>query len=359
MSAQVARRTAAPVALPMVRHAPRPRLLTVVVVRQGTGGPRSAVARLAILRTGRCGPARLLAVVPLPAGPRGRIRGTAGPDLLPAQRPALARVLRRHGWRLAETPARSSRVPAPAGGPLSHAQAPAPTTVLAATALPVPSPGAPGFTARDATAPTPASDAPARAPRSRARAGDDGGRWPWIAVASAITLAGGAMFGAALWFARPPAVPTPEAAPAVDARAWDTPAASPGLAAAHVPRLHLTGVMSGPSGTGIALISNEDGASRAYPVGAPVDGDLVLMSLTDTRASLGPAGQAPTLVLDLEVPAAHAPRPLAAGDLLGKPVEPGTEGASYPADDLTPPPDSTAATGKQALSRGRHMRLRR
>lgn len=72
-------------------------------------------------------------------------------------------------------------------------------------------------------------------------------------------------------------------------------------------RFKLIGVMASkqPDGNGYALIAVDAKPARAYPVGARLDGDIVLQSVSLRTASIGPAqgGAAATL----EVPALPPP----------------------------------------------------
>ena len=85
------------------------------------------------------------------------------------------------------------------------------------------------------------------------------------------------------------------------------PAAAPQVAAD--PRFRLIGVVA-PRGAdagpvGVALIATDGKPPKAYRVGAPVDGDLVLLSVRARGASLGPAGQ--EAQVDLQLPALPPP----------------------------------------------------
>jgi general secretion pathway protein C len=74
-------------------------------------------------------------------------------------------------------------------------------------------------------------------------------------------------------------------------------------------RFRLIGVVAPRSaaakGEGLALIATEGKPPKAYRVGAPVDGEMVLLSVHSRGASLGPRGQ-PTQVA-LELPALPPP----------------------------------------------------
>jgi general secretion pathway protein C len=113
--------------------------------------------------------------------------------------------------------------------------------------------------------------------------------------------------------------------------------APPQLAAAGTPvatepalasRFKLLGVAAPRQGgeqVGVALIAVDGKPARGYRVGAPVDGPIVLQSVSARGASLGPTGAAPQLTLEL--PALPAPatssRPPGASMGAGAPVAPG------------------------------------
>jgi len=73
-------------------------------------------------------------------------------------------------------------------------------------------------------------------------------------------------------------------------------------------RFRLTGVMAGkPPGTqGVALIAVDGKLPRAFHVGASVDGDMVLQSVSLRTAAIGPAQGTPAVVLELPPLAAVA-----------------------------------------------------
>src|SRR5436853_178173 len=83
-------------------------------------------------------------------------------------------------------------------------------------------------------------------------------------------------------------------APTVDA----TPAVATPAAGS---RFQLTGVMAPkvPGGPGIALIAVDGKTPRAYRVGAAIDGDLVLQSVSHRSVSIGPARGSPLVVLEM------------------------------------------------------------
>jgi general secretion pathway protein C len=91
-------------------------------------------------------------------------------------------------------------------------------------------------------------------------------------------------------FAAPAGTPEPEAAMP----------APPGLAS----RFQLLGVMAPrpgerPSSQGVALVGIDGKPPRPYRVGAPVDGELVLLAVAPRSASFGPAGGAALFQLEL------------------------------------------------------------
>lgn len=85
--------------------------------------------------------------------------------------------------------------------------------------------------------------------------------------------------------------------------AADKAAPTPELAS----RFKLLGVMAGKQrdGSGFALIAVDAKPARAYPVGARVDGELVLQAVSLRTASIGPSQGSPALTL--EVPVLPAP----------------------------------------------------
>jgi general secretion pathway protein C len=119
-----------------------------------------------------------------------------------------------------------------------------------------------------------------------------------------------------------------------------TVAPAPELAA----RFKLIGLVAGRTAQdpGLALIAVDSKPARAYPVGASLDGDLVLQSVSLRSASIGPAqGQA---AVTLEIPAL----PMAAtgslpvgGSTIGGPV-PG----SAAAPPIPPPPPGPVISGR-------------
>jgi len=108
-------------------------------------------------------------------------------------------------------------------------------------------------------------------------------------------------------------------------------AAGPAMAAPELAsRFKLIGVMANKQrdGSGYALIAVDAKPARAYPVGARLDGDIVLQAVSLRTASIGPAQGSPAATL--EVPVLPAP---ATGTLPG----PG-DGVKFGAAASPPPP---------------------
>lgn len=110
--------------------------------------------------------------------------------------------------------------------------------------------------------------------------------------------------------------------------------ATPSAAAAAAPelasRFKLLGVMASKysQGDGYALIAVDAKPARAYAVGAPLDGDLVLQSVSLRSAAIGPAQGSPALTLEVPV------LPAAATGTLPPP----TDGLKFGAAAAPPPP---------------------
>jgi general secretion pathway protein C len=87
----------------------------------------------------------------------------------------------------------------------------------------------------------------------------------------------------------------------------DPPSTAPAIAAAPQPqadaRYRLIGVVApraaAAKGEGLALIATEGKPAKAYRVGAPVDGEMVLLAVHSRGASLGPRGQPAQVALEL------------------------------------------------------------
>jgi general secretion pathway protein C len=124
---------------------------------------------------------------------------------------------------------------------------------------------------------------------------------------------------------------------ATPAAAAQQAAAAPELAS----RFKLLGVMAGKQrdGSGFALIAVDAKPARAYPVGARVDGELVLQAVSLRTASIGPSQGSPAVTLEVPVLPAPATGTLpAAGDAVrfgaAAPLPP----APQPAPMVAPPP---------------------
>jgi general secretion pathway protein C len=131
--------------------------------------------------------------------------------------------------------------------------------------------------------------------------------------------------------------------------------AAPVAAAADAPtapelssRFKLLGVMApkppevaGVPGPGYALIAVDGKPARAYAVGAPLDGGLVLQSVSLRSASIGPAEGATAVKLELPPLAAPAtgtlPAPGAAGAATAPPPAPPAAAPRQPITTAPPP----------------------
>jgi general secretion pathway protein C len=106
-------------------------------------------------------------------------------------------------------------------------------------------------------------------------------------------------------------------------------------------RFRLLGIMAPKASAsvdrahGVALIAVDGKPPKAYPVGAVLDGDLVLQSVSLRTAAIGPAKGGPTLTLELP------PLPAAATGTLSAP------GAAFAAPGM--PPRMSAQLVPQAL----------
>ena len=102
-------------------------------------------------------------------------------------------------------------------------------------------------------------------------------------------------------------------------------------------RFRLLGIMApkSSSGTvathGVALIAVDGKMPKAYTVGAPLDGDLVLQSVSLRTALIGAGKGAPAITLELPPPVAAATGKLPAGGS-------GGGGTPVPAVTASPPP---------------------
>jgi len=139
------------------------------------------------------------------------------------------------------------------------------------------------------------------------------------------------------------------AGPQAPSRAAEVPAALSS-------RFRLTGVLAPrpygdgakPSSSGVALIAVDGKPPRAYPVGARIDADLVLLSVARRSASIGPAQGEPLLVLELPPPPAPAsgtlPRLVQEAPMaqpMARPMAPPPQGVAPPDQpqmSMMPPP---------------------
>lgn len=120
-------------------------------------------------------------------------------------------------------------------------------------------------------------------------------------------------------------------------------------------RFQLTGVMAPKVAgqQGVALIAVDGKMPRAYRVGAPIDGELVLQSVSLRTASIGPTSGAPAVVLELPVlpPAATGSLPPAPSLVppTSGPVPP-VAAAPMPVAPVVPqtPPATVGERGEQA-----------
>jgi general secretion pathway protein C len=131
----------------------------------------------------------------------------------------------------------------------------------------------------------------------------------WAAVAASLAYWG------LRWLARPAGVPPNATSVSLNdgtqgdlRRLLSGPAKAGGqvvdqsAASALASRLKLLGVVASRhegDGTGVALLSIDDKPPRAVKVGGVVEGDMVIQSLTQHGASIGPANGPATLTLDL------------------------------------------------------------
>jgi general secretion pathway protein C len=117
-------------------------------------------------------------------------------------------------------------------------------------------------------------------------------------------------------------------------------------------RFHLVGVVSPRGATtgsdALALIAVDGKPARAYRVGAAVDGDTVLQSVTSRGAALGPKGGVASVALDIPAlaPAATGTMPAAnIGATIGTavPTLPRSAAPSMPRPATMAPPPPTSA----------------
>ncbi|MBX3600049.1 MAG: hypothetical protein KF863_05465 [Rubrivivax sp.] len=163
----------------------------------------------------------------------------------------------------------------------------------------------------------------------------------WVSLLAWAAVAASAVFWGLRVFVQAPAAP-PQARladPSVALRGdltrllgADAPVAvaRPAPVAVADPRFTLIGVASPRdaargSREGVALIATDGKPARAYRVGATVDGDHVLQSVSQRGAQIGPRGGPPAVALELPPPAPPAtgrPGPGAAAGAAGVPALP-------------------------------------
>lgn len=134
----------------------------------------------------------------------------------------------------------------------------------------------------------------------------------WLSRIVTFTISGLAAASAAYWGLKAWAPSAPVAAPAL-ALAWAPPVGpkalalalggglapqAPGEAPPAPSRYALLGVVAGKARGGAALISVDGQPARPVRVGAPVEGGLVLQSVTGRRAVLS-SGDGPGVTLEL------------------------------------------------------------
>ena len=117
-------------------------------------------------------------------------------------------------------------------------------------------------------------------------------------------------------------------------------------------RFRLLGIMApkqsraNSDGAGVALIAVDGKPPRAYPVGAHLDGDLVLQSVTLRTVSIGSTQGAPPVVLEIprlppaatgSLPAFGSPPPAAPAPVpAAAPPFPGAPGGVIPSGPVSP-----------------------
>jgi general secretion pathway protein C len=105
------------------------------------------------------------------------------------------------------------------------------------------------------------------------------------------------------------------------------------------PRFRLIGVVAsrgaGAGSTGVALIATDGRPPKAYRVGAPVDGEMVLLAVRPRGASLGPRGEAAQV--DLQLPALPSPAATSGATLPRPPALPPRAPQVVPLPQMSPP----------------------
>jgi len=115
------------------------------------------------------------------------------------------------------------------------------------------------------------------------------------------------------------------------------PAVDPGAAAQLVSRLRILGAVAsaGVQGVGVALLSIDGRPPRAVRVGSVIDGDMVLLALTQRQAEIGPAAGPALARIDLPAlpPPATGTLPPPEGVERSMPTRPGPSGMGGEGDD--------------------------
>jgi general secretion pathway protein C len=119
-------------------------------------------------------------------------------------------------------------------------------------------------------------------------------------------------------------------------------------------RFHLAAVIASPGvrGAGVAVIAVDGKKARAFRVGAPIDGSLVLQSVGFRSASIGPAQGPPAVVLELQA----LPLPLAAP--FPAPAATAADAAGPVGAGLVPATPAIRKSTPGERSPGRRLRLR-
>lgn len=113
-------------------------------------------------------------------------------------------------------------------------------------------------------------------------------------------------------------------------------------------RFQLVGVVAPRGGSvsqGVALISVDGQAPKAYRVGTPIDGDTVLHSVKQRSAMLGPRGAAASMTLEIPAPepAATGTLPAALPGGAAPPPQQRAQGVPGPAGVIRPLPNGVRA----------------
>jgi len=189
--------------------------------------------------------------------------------------------------------------------------------------------------------------------------------WPWLALGG-IALAVGAVIVSGWWGSDPAGPVAPAAAQAASASQSKGPVARdattpapPALSvmALQASRYQLQGVVAGAvaqAEEGVALMSVDGAAARAYRVGEAVGAELVLLGVSPGGAILGSTSGTPLLVLEIS---AGTPSPVQAPNNAAS-ANAADPGVALPAADL----DSASMVAAQARTNqqagGRRPRLK-